>query len=538
MKYSKIMASIILALGMSACSQNEEITSVSTEHKDLIPFQVTVTDGGYSTSVNGPSTRLVEQGYTTKFESGDVIGVFLKRPTLSGDYTYENIALTYDSESNNKWKGNLYYYSNEGEMTPEYTAYYPYNKDITDEASFNTYIENFTPVEDQSLYADYTKSDLMLGIGTIERGSVVGTEGPKPEYKITFNLKHKMALCVIKLPLVTYAIDDNYTFKRPLEEVGFGQYIPYCVDNSFRYLTKPNTELSLSGNYQLGEKTKEYTINISKLEPGSYKEYNVDKNSDLKLAYTLQIGDYFMADGSLVGKDQTLSDNDKKNCIGIVFQTDPNRISSMEKEKGWKHGYVMALKNALDGTCTWSDNSKDETDITNTVIQNPSQIYADIEGYKNNQYIIRTYGVSNGEENILLNNTPYQAFYHAAMFGRTESTISDAAPVGITSGWYLPSPGQWWDILENLAGLESLKDYKELPNIGKTISIEGGVETIQTNLQEKMNKVSDFEEIKGSWTSSENGSPKAPIISFKNGFLEIINLNKGSQSSVRCILSF
>lgn len=51
----------------------------------------------------------------------------------------------------------------------------------------------------------------------------------------------------------------------------------------------------------------------------------------MSLVHVLQAGDFYMNDGSIVGKDAALTEEQKAKCIGIVFQTDVNRIGEAEK---------------------------------------------------------------------------------------------------------------------------------------------------------------------------------------------------------------
>ena len=74
-----------------------------------------------------------------------------------------------------------------------------------------------------------------------------------------------------------------------------------------------------------------------------------------------KIGDYYYSDGTwsdggLVsieadGLNPVWADTKPapvagKTVIGIVCQTDENRIAAGDKEKGYTHGYVVAVKNA------------------------------------------------------------------------------------------------------------------------------------------------------------------------------------------------
>lgn len=161
----------------------------------------------------------------------------------------------------------------------------------------------------------------------------------------------------------------------------------------------------------------------------------------------LKVGDYVYSDGSFSHEGPS----NNKSCIGMVFSL---KTTAAEKKKGWTHGQMVALKDA--GDCAWSD---DEVDFpsphknvvtqlwTNKMI---SEIRSDKDGY--------IYSTSR-----YTNNCP--AFKAA----RNYNVVIPFA----SSGWYIPSIGQWCDILENICGFQlqrEPKDYIEVMLIGKNKS--------------------------------------------------------------------
>ena len=103
-----------------------------------------------------------------------------------------------------------------------------------------------------------------------------------------------------------------------------------------------------------------------------------------KMPEDAQIGDFYMNDGSLVSGSTDLTDEQKSACIGIVFQTDVNRIGNAEKEdlagkKVKPHGLVMALKNVNNSApLQFSVGNVDVEGITNT--ETLQECYDDING--------------------------------------------------------------------------------------------------------------------------------------------------------------
>lgn len=179
-----------------------------------------------------------------------------------------------------------------------------------------------------------------------------------------------------------------------------------------------------------------------------------------------RIGDYYYSDGTwsygglvsinadgtepvwLTGSERPAPE-EGKTVIGIVFQTDASRISETEKSLGYTHGLVMSLKRAYKPIELKDPNNKYETPDSLTKFYtgdnlNKSYIdrstygtryYGDINGYNATKGIVGEYKESLSE------------------FPAVDWTVTDfvGAPAG-TSGWYVPSSGQVWDLLANLAG--------------------------------------------------------------------------------------
>lgn len=173
----------------------------------------------------------------------------------------------------------------------------------------------------------------------------------------------------------------------------------------------------------------------------------------------LKIGDYFYSDGTWSdgGLRKIYADGSMhidyykpvplrgKTVVGIVFQTDKYRIGKKEKEKlGGEdkvHGLVMAVKNANAAEkVIWSNESR-YLDLLNDCVSK-SNNYSDISGYGNCESIRSLEG----------NFDKYPALQAVDGYNKT-------CPVPTTTtGWYLPSSGQWWDILQNLGGCPALAD--------------------------------------------------------------------------------
>ena len=253
---------------------------------------------------------------------------------------------------------------------------------------------------------------------------------------------------------------QNMTGK-PLVRISIGS-------NDFTYT--PETEAAGKFDF-VGGKRYAYTItvkangiDVQSVTSGTWVangEENVTSKR-VKQRFTadeLKIGDYFYSDGTWSdgGLRKIYADGSMhidyykpgplrgKTVVGIVFQTDKSRIGKKEKEKlGGEdkvHGLVMAVKNANAAEkVIWSNESR-YLDLLNDCVSK-SNNYSDISGYGNCESIRSLEG----------NFDKYPALQAVDGYNTT-------CPVPTTTtGWYLPSSGQWWDILQNLGGCPALAD--------------------------------------------------------------------------------
>lgn len=188
-----------------------------------------------------------------------------------------------------------------------------------------------------------------------------------------------------------------------------------------------------------------------------------------------KIGDYYYSDGTwsdgglvsinedgtgavwLTGLDKPAPDPNK-TVIGIVFQTNQERISETEKALGFTHGLVFCLKAAFAPIKTEPDADHRLDSLTRYSMSSTSIIanltphrgtedcYSDIEGYSINQTMLSYYPKGS------------DALKQYPAFDWINTDFAPAAPVG-TSGWYIPSSGQVWDLIVNLCGDEVANVY-------------------------------------------------------------------------------
>ena len=462
---------LAVTLLLASCTADDHTTFVPNEAQRL---SVTVTDGDYTSATTDDTsatsaTRATENGYTTEFTEGDACGLFMVRGLYSDKkMIYSNVKLTAERDvatGSLVWKPEAGTTLAGGLSDEEYYLYYPYRSDLD-----NTVISNllehaiefpeenfFKPISydwpvktDQSSYADYTASDLMTAscTPTLDNGKL----------RLDFVMTHALSLVVIEMPKTVYKFTDaqvpDYTVQSEATFTGTAKPLR-MADGTYRYLL-PNSLPTIEGSYDEGN--REFTITTSASHPvvGEYKRYKVDgaaetiKNVTYAESGIARIGDFYCTKnngttGYLIPKEADETTVQAATVVGIVFQTDKSRIGAKEKEKlGGEdkvHGLVMSVKTARTGL-RWSPSPIDEG-LTKCVTK--ADNYNDISGYGNCEHIRTCRG----------NFDDYLAFKAADGYNTT-------CPVSATTtGWYLPSSGQWWDILQNLGGCPALAKLDE-----------------------------------------------------------------------------
>jgi len=149
------------------------------------------------------------------------------------------------------------------------------------------------------------------------------------------------------------------------------------------------------------------------------------------LSNPVTIGDYYYSDGTWGSYDAN------KTVIGIIFS---NTTSSTDKSHGWTHGYAMALQNAGSETATYQWYTSDSGNPTRTYITGADNIMSDKDGYTHSE---------------CLQTTGYAAGIAAKGYMAKDRNGNTVATPSGTSGWYLPSIGQWYDICASLGGMVS-----------------------------------------------------------------------------------
>ena len=239
----------------------------------------------------------------------------------------------------------------------------------------------------------------------------------------------------------------------------------------------------------------------------SLSAYNISVaiNGDVLIYYpsdysTITYGDYYSVTST--GQPVLVKNSSVTAAISagitpkaVVFAL-PSEMDATDKTK-WPHAYAMALKEA-GSSIQWSTSTSATVQTSAHRYTTATDAYADMGGYEATHNITDKYSSST-----------YPAFFAALNY--------DTTPTG-SSGWFLPTNGQWYKILVNLGGMSSgLTDARWS---GATAA------TAATNLNNYLNfnssiatrflRADDSTE-RMYWCSGESNASHGCVISFDNG---------------------
>ena len=219
--------------------------------------------------------------------------------------------------------------------------------------------------------------------------------------------------------------------------------IPYNNSNTLYYIVKSgssSTTVSTANDYASADNNgNSWSKTYSNVTAGTHYESTptVGMTYVTHSSYTLEITDVLYSDGALSKLNASaISNYSSRTAIGLVFSISP---TSTDRTHGWTHGYVWALKNAATNI-QWQSFATTAL-ITSAVA--PANITSDKEGYTKT-YQIKNYAVTNYGS---LTSSNYTAVYYALNYG--------VAYPNNSSGWFLQSCGQMYDIAVNIGNLSS-----------------------------------------------------------------------------------
>ena len=206
-----LLCSLLICNG---CDNNHE--PYNNGYDKRMPLTVRATAAGFAPLPVSPETATripQEDGLVTRFTADDAIGLFAIKDKAIADGA-NNIRLTYTPETD-EWKtanGDLYWY--EG---TSYIAYYPYKKDITidptqtEEMIIGALAAAMPPAADQSDAGKYAASDLMIATGSPDTGNE--STGRKT---LNLSFAHQFTLLILEPQIHVTCIepaDAGFTYR-------------------------------------------------------------------------------------------------------------------------------------------------------------------------------------------------------------------------------------------------------------------------------------------------------------------------------------
>ena len=412
-------------------SGTESPENPAQEEGELLRLRVS--DAGYLDA--GTGSRATDSELTTTFDDGDKIGLFVvnnENEVLYANVPYEKKGKEWTAEQKVRTKG----------YPVRVFAYYPYVGDakiiekvdttaVDASAFFQTYIEGLD-ISNQSTLADYRQADVMACMVSID-------DAEAARDALTLTMNHQMGLVVVKLPTevtfssITYYLKDDENYEWTIPDVKLPANLsdesftvsgiqPLKEETGYRYLCKSGEHnISFNGGFTTYERVKSYRVSDAIVSAGSSKTYNVSVtplDAPQKVEHILQVGDFYMEDGSILPWSDTSSD--KKNCIGIVYwvptATDPldsYKATWLEEHSTCIHGLVVGLKEQQSQWGMYGE----RTNITDS----------------------KTDGIFRGYSNTKSLESEYPGY---AIVSAYNSLSGVTLPSGKTSEWYVPSVGE------------------------------------------------------------------------------------------------
>lgn len=448
---------------LAACSQDNELMDAAPKPAQI---EFEIFDGGYG---GDATTRVKEEGIRTKFEAGDRCGLYI---IDNGKFIAKGVELTAEKGENEEitWKVTKGDISGATENS-KYFLFYPYLNipqeqlqigDLDTEV-FSQYISWYGYELEQDTHDKYTNSDLMTATGTLSKGA-------DNKLKVSFFLKHKMALAVIEVPKTVYKFEGTsipeYIVPTRVDFKDSKNKPLRMEDGTYRFVFNP--EFVKDDIIGIINGSKKFIIPAKKLKEdiakGTYKTFRIGggaAGTPIEKDYTLQVGDYLLKDGNLISKDdtETLTAAQKADVAAIVFytpniseRTTPASLTDdqvmVAEHPNCTNGLAVAVKELNDGnSMVWQTTAESVESFQNSsnfthankdkfvsiatfpITKNEGN-FTKIYGYQNTQVLFayNDYCTKNSMTDKIVKPA-------AAIAGFTDA---NPAPTGST-GWFIPS---------------------------------------------------------------------------------------------------
>lgn len=251
------------------------------------------------------------------------------------------------------------------------------------------------------------------------------------------------------------------------------------------------------------------------------------------------LGDILLSSGEWVPFTDEITEEQKADAVGVVAYLYKNGDKKVTLPNGTSAtGLVLALTNA-GSNIAWRNERATVVDYTETGENATDGCYQTLKyAY---MYGADGYTISKSIETVTDWRTVYPVFAAVEQYDKT-------AP-GSTTGWYLPSIGEWLNILgsEGIGGVKAIdNDVMTCDNYYKSISEQ---DNAAGNLNTYMEKAGNYDrfplksdnDMQWFWSSSEGSITNAYNVYFEYGSLDFNRKGKtypDSYCRVRYILAF
>ena len=464
---------------VGGCSTESIDPSAGTDDGTPMPLTICATASSFDEALTVSADRLsssvtrtpTQDGNTATFNTGDAIGIFIVKDGAIIDgvnnmkFTYQ--AATADVEA--RWTppagSQIYYYAG-----ATYIAYFPYTNGVTIDPSQSTAdiivsLSNnalLQPTADQSTAASYAASDLMTASGTPVTGS------SDAETILTLNFTHSYCQLTV-VPRIAKGciapVGGGFTYragsKAPVPDVNVRDVVingvpAYRVtaDESYRVIVKPTSASSqMQGSYTSEEAAMVFTSDVYADGFAAGNSYRVNSASPFAVegqdgTRPLAPGDFVFhgTNGIEVYPGNGVLEGGKipgyTQAIGIVVTCDKSRMTDKAcSDNSWNHAYVMGLEDCgseLNWGPSWSS---DEDVLPNMTRANGAE--NDMNGYAETEAML----AERASKGDLGNYDTFKAINDYRTSNPVPSDLSDKR-----SPWFIPSVGQWFDVMANLCG--------------------------------------------------------------------------------------
>lgn len=525
---------------LASCSQDEVLNTVPEQNEQTI----TVTASSLNFKAADAQTRVSENGAATVFETNDQMGLYVVEnysDTENAKIILRNIPLTYQE---GKWTAdrNIYYYKN-----ADYIVYFPYKADLAAniaptevetqiKKTFDDYLTaNQT---NQSLKETYRNADLMMA--KIEAADLAAQ--PEGTKQLNFVLKHQYSMIEVAIPTHKYyyqAGDNLINFDVPMTrfilKVAGSEINPYHLgEGVYRCLVTPG-EINVEGSFtdpsdQNPVEFDNQRATTKSLVAGAYVRYNISFNNAPGAIRTERniIGDYFCQDGTIFPSDfQDLP----TNVIGIIYAKVGENDFTAEQAGKYSH-YVLSIKER--GTMDFKIKG-DQTDASKVNIAGIPNINSSDE----TNFRACLDEMAGFTSTATLSALPYNIT--TDLTNNWKGSFAPAEDVA-TSGWFIPSMGQWSKLQEILKTEEVTYTYN---NVGPKLTYKttGQVNTTMVSLLEKLNGEGVSKTFNGCYwsltqTEEVEGKSKLYCLDISSSKFEVVLQEKTTKRTLRPILAF